>query len=227
MALKYLGLKVILEGNNEIKLHTDEYPIFLHETSAQDEGLRKNVAHMGLSFETRKLLPTIDLFRDWNIKVHDLELERNGVGIAIPFEDPSGNVLHLIEVQIRDVPPFEGLRLYNSGMSVSSMSKAMDFYENILGFKEWSRNYLPKALPLMHQDGTFAFMIHNDTSLNKNSAEYGIYPQITLLLIVPDLIKYQNYLTSRDIVFFKREDFIVVRDPEGNLIEILQKAIGK
>jgi len=30
-----------------------------------------------------------------------------------------------------------------------------------------------------------------------------------------------------NIVFFKREDFIVVRDPEGNLIEILQKAIGK
>jgi len=140
----------------------------------------------------------------------------------VPIEDPSGNILHLIEVQIREVPFFTGLRVYNSGMVINEMTKALDYYENILGFEEWSRNYLPDAMPLKHKDGSFAFMVHQKKELDENSAIYGEHPQIVLILEVADILTYKSYLTGKNIKVAKKNDKLIIRDPEGNFIEVIE-----
>ncbi len=215
-----LGFEVELENNEEIKLKTNSFPIYLYKATIKKPRNISTEAHVGLSLETEKLLPTIDKMRKLKVKFHDLELVRNGVGIAIPFEDPSGNIIHIIEVQIKEVPEFEGLRVYNSGVSVKELSKAIDFYETTLGFGEWSRDFLPNALPLKHKDGSFAFMLHHKNSLVSNSSKYGSTPSMSLVFNTLNISEFESYLNIKNIHFEKIKNTLILYDLEGNSHEI-------
>ena len=163
--------------------------------------------------------------RQQGVVFSDTLLARNGVGISVPFEDPSGNLLSLIEVQIVDVPRFEGFRIYNCGVNVTKMEDALNFYETTLGFKEWSKNYLPAAMPLKHvQDDSFAFMIHYKNGLKPSANKRGRNAQFSLVLEVNDPDAIKEYFASGGIEYEDQEDHLVCRDPSGNYVEILFKS---
>ncbi len=216
----HLNLEFISKQEDQIMLNTNTWPIILEKAKGKATGNYPNEARTGLSFQTYKLLPRIDDFRDQGVVLHDSLLSRNGVGISIPFEDPSGNVFTSIEVQIRPIEAFEGLQIYNTGVTISDMDAATHFYKNILGYEEWSRNYLPAALPLKHSDGSFAFMIHYKEGLKKNTSSYGKHSQIVLLMETDDLDPVKSKLEKENISFTSKNDRIVCRDPEGNYVEI-------
>ncbi len=217
---KTLNLEVTDRNKQRITLNSNTWPIILEVAEGKTVGNYPNAARTGLSFQTYKLLPRIDDLRDQGVMLHDSLLNRNGVGISIPFEDPSGNVISAIEVQIREIESFEGLRIYNTGVTIADMDAAIHFYEKILGYEEWSRNYLPDALPLKHSDGSFAFMIHYKKGLQKNLAVYGKHSQIVLMMETQDLDQIKLRLKNERISFTSKSDRIVCRDPEGNFIEI-------
>lgn len=218
----FLGFKLLKKERSLLILETNTYPIHIALSQARIDRDIPAQSHTGMSLLVHKLLPSIEVFRSYGYKVYDSLLSRNGVGIDVPIEDPSGNFLHLIEVQIREVPPFEGFRVYNSGLVVSDISKAEEFYIDKLGFEAWSRSYLPDALPLKHNDGSFAFMLHQDTSLTRNTATYGVAPQLNLIFTTPDLEDAKKALLESNIEYVDQEDKLLVKDTYQNLIEIIQ-----
>ncbi|MEP5610963.1 MAG: VOC family protein [Cyclobacteriaceae bacterium] len=215
-----LGLQVSARNAKEVELKTNQWPITLALAKERSADGYPSNARTGLSFQTHKLLPQIDNFRKMGVKLHDSLLSRNGVGISIPFEDPFGNVMTILEVQIRDVERFEGVKVYNTGVTIADMDAATAFYEGVLGFEEWSRDYLPDALPLKHFDGSFAFMIHYKKGLKKNPAMYGKNSQIVLVMSTSNLDDVKSKLKSKGIQFESKKDRIIIQDQEGNLTEI-------
>ncbi|MEO1050999.1 MAG: VOC family protein [Bacteroidota bacterium] len=217
-----LGFEVKDKNESEVVLKTGSWPIYLQKSNSQTTSDYPKVARTGLAIQTAKLLPRIDHFREQGIPFFDSLLQRNGVGISIPFEDPSGNVLNLIEVQIRQVPTFQGLKIYNTGVTISNMETATQFYEDILGFEEWSRAYLPAALPLKHADGSFAFMIHCKEGLTDSQRDYGTSPQMVLMFSTSDMATIKRHLQNNEVVFKDLTDSIICQDPAGNFIEIIE-----
>ncbi len=198
----------------------EAFPIFFEKGKVHHESDYPESSRTGLVVYVDKLLPEIDRLRDKNVKIYDKLLERNGVGIAIPFEDNSGNVLGLMEVQVFDVGRFSGLKVYNCGVTISDMDKALGFYRDFLGFKEWSRNYLPAAIPLKNVDSSFAFMIHYEKGRNDNTSGYGDFPQMRLMFSVIDLEQAEAYFMQKGHKVYKLKDFILLQDPFGNWIEV-------
>ncbi len=220
-----LGLDAATKSKDQVTLATNAWPIILEKVGGTAAGNYPSAARTGLSFQTYKLLPRIDALRRQGVSLYDSLLSRNGVGISIPFRDPSGNVLNTIEVQIREIEQFEGVRIYNTGVTISDMDAAIRFYEEILGFEEWSRNYLPDALPLKHTDGSFAFMIHYKEGLQKNSTAYGEQSQIVLMMKTTKLEELKSKLRKEKVKFESKKDGIVCRDPEGNFVEIVKSSV--
>jgi catechol-2,3-dioxygenase len=215
MNLKETGDSILITGQS--------FPIFLTESEQKSTNRYPKLSRTGLTLQTDKLLPTIDQLRRAKIHIFDTLLSRNGVGISIPFQDPSGNVLSLMEVQVYDPGKIEGFQVYNSGITISNMDSAIHFYQKIMGFEDWSRNYLPQALPLKNREGTFAFMIHYRKGLLKNDAEYNVHPQITLILKTNDLEEAKVHLEQSNIQVVKRSDHLICRDFEGNWLEIVNE----
>ncbi|MEP1095435.1 MAG: VOC family protein [Cyclobacteriaceae bacterium] len=220
---RILGFKVSGQTESQLELETNTWPITLALASEMAAPGYPANARTGLSLQTHKLLPQIDAFREKGVKLHDSRLSRNGVGISIPFEDPFGNVMTIIEIQIREVVKFEGVKIYNTGVAIPNMDAATAFYEGILGYEEWSRDYLPAALPLKHSDGSFAFMIHYEKGLAKNANTYKKNSQIVLLMSTPNLESVKSGLNKESIVESKK-GFLVLRDPERNLVEVTESS---
>ncbi len=218
----FLGFKPLQKERSRLILKTNIYPIHIALSRERMDREITSESHTGMSLLVHKLLPSIEVVRSSGYKIYDSLLSRNGVGIDIPIEDPSGNLLHLIEVQIMEVPPFEGFRVYNSGITVSDINQAEELYIQKLGFEAWSRNYLPDALPLKHKDGSFAFMLHQDTSLNENTATYGITPQLNLMLTTPNLEVTKKILSESSVEYVDKEGKLLVKGPYQNLIEIIE-----
>ena len=215
-----LGLGVE-EDSTGTRITGQTFPILIEATGSPGLNEYPLKARTGLTFIVDKLLPAIDQLRANHVPVYDTLLARNGVGISIPFQDPSGNVLNLIEVQTYNIGKPFGTKVYNTGVTLSNLDSAIIFYQKILGFEDWSRNYLPAALPLKHKDGSFAFMIHNTPGLRFNDQDFDKFPQLTLMLTTNDIRKAKKYLQSADIEIHAKPNMLICRDYEGNWLEII------
>ncbi|MEP1033286.1 VOC family protein [Ekhidna sp.] len=218
----FLGLEIENRKANVVELNTGQYPIYLIQSGRHVERDLLVESHYGISFLTSKLLPSIDKARESKVKIYDTLLSRNGIGIHIPITDPSGNLLHLMEVQIGKQPNFNGFRLYNSGMTINNMKEAEGFYKQQFGLLDWSRDYLPDALPLKHSDGSFAFMLHQDNNLLPSTLEFGTSPGVVLMLQTVDISAYAKFLNSIDRKYLMKEGRILVRDTNENTIEVVE-----
>lgn len=221
-----LGFEIEKEYKNDlIKLSSSTVPVYLSKALKTS-----GIAHTTISLQVNKLLPVIDSYRVKGVKMDDSSLQRNGVGIHINFEDPSGNKLSLMEVQIFDAPEVKEPQIYNVGISTNDVEGAEVFYTKKMGFEVFSRNYLPKALPLKHSDNSFAFMIHKNEEIAASPAvSYPDESQIVFLFESKDLEKTRDELTKRGIDFVfenpKKDalgSYIAFYDNLGNVFEIYE-----
>ena len=205
------GMKILNQG----------FPIYIEKAGSATSDNYPKQSMTSLTVLVDHLLPTIEDLKSNSVYFFDTLLTRNGVGISIPFSDPSGNIINLMEVQVYDPGPLNQIRVYNTGITASNMDSARYFYQNLLGFEESSTDYLPYALPLMHRkDQTFAFMIHWKKGLKKAKKPYGTAPQMSISLEVDDLDGAWTYLTSLGLPVTKKENQLVCKDPDGNWVEI-------
>ncbi len=215
-----LGFEVV-NSQAGIMLLNKVFPIYIEEADHLSANDYPQESRTGLTLHVNHLLPTVDALKKKNVSFYDTLLARNGVGIAIPFEDSSDNVISLMEVQIYDPGPLNGIQVYNTGIAISNMDSARYFYQKLLGFDDWSTNYLPDALPLKHKkDQTFAFMIHWKKGLKKSKKYFVSAPQMILMFEVENLKFAQEYLESMKVDVTKRGSRLICQDPEGNWIEI-------
>lgn len=219
----FLGLEEVSNGAHGMELSTGQYPIYLVRSQKHISRDLHVESHYGISFLVSKLMSAIDQARNEGHQLYDTMLSRNGVGIHIPISDPSGNLLHLMEVQVRKIPKFEGFRLYNSGSTLNDMPAAEIFYKKHLGFEDWSRDYLPDALPLRHSDGSFAFMLHENKELSLSTYQYGTSPGVVLMLEANNLEDLVSYLNEQNIKYEKQEDMVLIKDSNQNIIEIIER----
>ncbi len=219
-----LGFQMEEQSKESAILNTGSFPIHLSK-SAQSNGTDyEKHERTALSIQVSKLLPAIDALRAKGVNLLEGHLQRNGVGISIPFKDPFGNLLSLIEVQIREVPAFEGFQIYNTGITSGDMDKAISFYEGILGFEEWSRDYLPQAMPLKHKDQSFAFMLHYKAGLAPRSRKFGTESEINLLFSSSDLSKTISGLKQQGVEMVSvSKTRAAFKDPFGNICELVEK----
>ena len=189
--------------------------------------IRDREVKTGVVFQVNKLLTTYKKLKEKGVQFYDNELERNGVGVAIPFRDPFGNKLWLMEVQIIEVTQFKEPVIYNFGNQVTDIEESENFYLDILGFKALTRKYLPNALPLGHGDHSFAFMLHPTVGLKTSDVEYPDECQIMLMFYTTNLSSMGNKLRINGIpILVETNESIVFKDPAGNIIEVTNIKYG-
>ncbi len=218
-----LGFKVE-KDRDRLFIADQSINLVIEETTEGNQNEYPFRVRTGVSLLVNKLLPAIDQFRDRHVYLYDTLLARNGVGISIPLRDPFGNVINLIEVQVFDRGPVHEPTIYNAGVTISDMDKAIAFYEGVLGFEEWSRNYLPAALPLKHADGSFAFMIHYQKDIKTTNQSYLLSPGMSLQFEVENLDGARAYLEQAGINVLGNHEKLFCQDPEGNWLEIVGSA---
>lgn len=212
---------------NQLSLKTNSFPLELVLVKEENNTNYKQEAHAKVSFLANDLLPTIDRLRSVGVPFQEKELSKNGVGVHIPFQDPSGNQHTIIEVQIRTVPSFEEPRIYNTGFNVVDMEAAASFYVEKLGFEVFSEDYLPAALPLKHSDNSFAFMLHYKNEMQQARPSYPKQAQTLLMFETKQLERSIAILKTKGITFLSDEiqsnsrgKYIAFKDPSGNISEL-------
>lgn len=181
-------------------------------------------SYANIAFQVNTLLPAIDKLREQGIKFEEDKLLRNGIGIGIPFFDPSGNRHFLVEQQVRQTPEFKGIKIYNVGFKVPDINEARKFYVEKLGFEVYSENYLPAALPLKHKAGSLAFMLHFDGTVSNSRNTDPDESQTVLVFESSDLERTVEYLKDQDVTFISFYKLkAVFSDPFGNILLLIEK----
>jgi len=148
--------------NDGIHLHINKVSK-IRANNFQEESRTSIVLH------TNNLDSLITSFKTKGITSIDGKTE-NGVGYAAAYIDPFLNKIYFMEQSKIPVPWFKEPKIYNTGYSMDNLEKAKEFYCDGLGFNIQTTKYLP-ALPLNHQDGSFAFMLHKK---NVTTTTYNI-----------------------------------------------------
>lgn len=215
-----------LTEDNKIQLQAGHFPIQLVEVSEKNPARYHQHARVSLTLQVDQLLPAIDRLRKRGVKFHEQDLQRNGVGISIPFRDPSGNLLSLMEVQVGNIQSFEGIRVYNTGITSADMKKARAFYQGILGFLDWSTAYLPAAMPLKNVDGSFAYMLHQKSGLVPKTSPDINRSRMSLAFSTSNLQAALDHLKNNNVSIVEKDDdlkHLIFQDPFGNFCVLREK----
>ncbi len=184
---------------NEVVLQSTPYSIKLGLAEVNNSTNYSTEAHAKVAFQVNKMLSTFQSMKNIGVSFYENNLSKNGIGIGLPFSDPFGNKHTLVEVQVRQMEHFEEPSVYNMGFNVPEIETAQNFYTEIMGFEVYSTDYLPSALPLKHNDDSFAFMLHHVNETNLASTEYPRESQSILLFTTDDLESSIRYLKGKKV----------------------------
>jgi catechol 2,3-dioxygenase-like lactoylglutathione lyase family enzyme len=150
---------------------------------------------------------------------------RSAVGAYATFEDPSGHRHNLEQLD----EPIEGrvlARVYNAGIGVLDMDKAMAFYEGVLGMPVFSRDYYPPAM-VFDRTGVSSFIL-SDKAVSSR-ATYTPDAFSGLAFETADIVSTMATLRERGVEFFDETPVnagpVLVasfQDPFGNVHELIE-----
>lgn len=142
----------------------DRNPIYLEQVGYPLRPPEGNEARASVAFQTRDIRAAITRLRERGVAFLSEEPSAVGVGQAIRFRDPFGNIHSLLEHTVSEVPPFDEPEVYNSGFKHPDADTASlrALIVDRLGFTVRTERYFPPSLPIGHRDGTFAFMLHEN-----------------------------------------------------------------
>jgi catechol 2,3-dioxygenase-like lactoylglutathione lyase family enzyme len=237
-----LGLAVLSDAAypENLLLDGSVLPLRLERTTHAAPVDYPQVAQTILVFETADLVATMARLKAHHVRFLTDPPEPYGfnqetgrpLGLTTKVRDPSGNVHSLVEQQVRRDTTLAGIRIYNVGYYLPDMQAARAIYNDKLGFIPMTENYLPAALPLLHADGSFAFMLHERSDLKPATINY---PEDTQSLIVfsttnlhaaAEALRHQGVTLLHDKPQESPEGkYLAFRDRFGNVAEILEQPL--
>lgn len=132
-----------------------------------------------IMLRVKELAGTAARFRELDIPLVTGNANPLHVGVTDCFLDPFGNVHSLVELSDPDGEPVQEPCVYNVGlrMPISGVSGARHIYTDILGFMVASERFYPPTLPLVHADGSPAFVIYDKPAfLDDFRSKAALYP---------------------------------------------------
>ena len=195
-----IGFEIKSKGNYPIyvSLVTNDIELILEKTEIAKEVAYDKVSQTALTLQVNDLRKAIKRYKDKGIKFIS-KIEEVGVGIAVQFKDPFGNVHSLLEQQIVRDPEFKEPRIYNVGFYLNNIPEARKLYTKILNFPVRTEKYFPPALPLSNWDGSFGFMLHEGKELEICESNYFTDSQTIIMYGTDDVQMAFNYLKSEGI----------------------------
>ena len=186
-----------------------------------------NGARTTLNLIVKDLSSKITELENKGIKIIHKASQKAAVGIWKAILDPFGNIVNLIENE-----NFKGNldrpKVYNISVVVTDMDRAVDFYDNILGFDIFSVKYYPPVVPLKTEGVISSIALHE--SADKPAVKkYPDGTQTFLVMQVDNLNATINYLKEMGVEFIHNTPqqaaigiYAAFKDPFGLIHELVE-----
>jgi len=183
-------------------------------------------AHLNLQVED--LARSLEQLRERKVPLLREEPAQAAIGPHMPITDPSGNLLHVVELSYHE-GPLPKPRVFNFGIKLTDMEKARSFYCDVLGFEVFSEEYYPPVIPL-RKSGALPLVLH-ETAERVAHAPAPSQAQVNLLLAVEEVSRAVRELESRGVEFLEDEPrrtpvgiLAAFRDPFGNVHQLIERS---
>ncbi len=180
-------------------------------------------SRFNLNLYVENLPSYIERYRQAGVRFLDDTLRTAGVGRYTRFLDPSGNQLHLMELNY-DHPPVSRPTVYNLGLRVTDMATARRFYEELFGFEVLSEAYYPPVIPYKLRG---IQLILHEGGVIRTTPDYPSGTQTILALATDNIAAIADSLTRAGHTVQACQTTesdgapcLVVRDPDGNVVEV-------
>ncbi len=233
-----LGFAVLSDEHKPATITLDGggLPIILEPTTRPAQAGYPEASQTSLSLETYDLAATMAHLKAREVAFlqdppipYGRNEEGTPLGLTTKFEDPSGNIISLVEQQFRRGDAFSGIRIYNAGFYLPDIEKARTFYCDLLGFVALTEQYYPN-IPLGYTDHAFAFMLHGQAQIQHAAAVYPETAQLLLVFSTSDLGKAAKLLDKQGVIVLDEtprtlagERYIAFQDPFGNVSEVYER----
>lgn len=199
-----------------------ETPLFLTQSASAELRHGESMPRTSLVFQTTDIAERQEQWRQRGVDFLDPEPTPNGVGVASRWRDSFGTVYALLEQRIAAPPPFTEPHIYNYGFVHRDVGAVRGFYIDLLGFAVRTESFFPPALPLGNADGSFGFMLHQDTEIAETAQRPIDGAGVSILFATDDLEAAEAYLRAADVPV-RRVDpaerggrrVLIIRDPAG------------
>lgn len=230
-----LGFERVPEASRdlEVALTSGSLRVILTRLAEVSEPAPRYVREqVTLNFFVGDLDATMTAWRQAGVTFHDDQPQPISIGRAAAFDDPSGNVLHVLEIEGR--PAKQAPQVFNLSLNVADIDRAIDIYCHELGFEIFSLGYFPPTVPLRRRGG-IPLVIHEeprpaDASAAGNAGrprergEHGEHGDcaagIRVIFEVRDAAATLDRLVARGAWRMASRGDLLFRDPAGIVHEI-------
>ena len=226
-----MGFEISNRNNypNQVELKNDsELKLFLSLSKDKYQHSENNEERVSVTFQSNNLLQTIKNLKAKDVNFLSIDPFIVGVGIAIKFRDPFGNVHSILEEQVGKKTEFKEPRIYNVGFSNKNWETLREFYCDIIGFNVRTEYYFP-AIPIGNPDGSFAFMLHQNNKLLNSKVDYYKDSQTIIMFSTDNIQKSIQFFKQKDIPVLKantqtnqNEKLIAFKNPIGLVSELIE-----
>lgn len=221
-----LGLEMLTKTYypQVVSLKNDGGHILLYKVENQSD-LKTREYRNYVNFQVNSLDEMTRKLKAAKAEILDDAIQRNAIGHHLVISDPSGNVIHLMELD-KQYGTVENTKLFNVGINVTNLDDAIEFYEAKLGLKVMTHKYWPPILPL--NCNGMEIVLHKSDKVAP--LEYPGSTGAYLILEVPDIEKAMAELKSKGQSFEYDNvinhapvgKYTALRDPFGNVIELIE-----
>lgn len=150
--------------------------------------------------------------------------EKFPLGMSAGFRDPFGNYMHVMELD-KTFGSVEQTQFFNFAIPITDKDEALEFY-GALGFESYTDKYWPPVVPLSGQGMEFILHQSDEVIAQEYPGKVGAF----VILEVPNIYESVKQLEALGMTFLYDKPqthapvgaFIALRDPFGNIVELIQ-----
>lgn len=214
-------------GPELVVLRNGPVELILHKVERRTKIDYPKVSEAHLNLQVENLARSLEQLRERKVPLLREEPAQAAIGPHMPITDPSGNLLHVVELSYHE-GPLAKPRVFNFGITLTDMEKARSFYCDALGFEVFSEDYYPPVIPL-RKSGALPLVLHETAERRAQPADPS-RAQVNLLLAVEDVSRAVRDLESRGVEFLEDEPrrtpvgiLAAFRDPFGNVHQLIER----
>jgi catechol 2,3-dioxygenase-like lactoylglutathione lyase family enzyme len=147
----HLGFRATERGDGWAALENDGVPLVLTVASAAVT-IGEGQSHVRFNFAVADLDAKVTAMKDAGVTF--VSEGKSAVGRYATFLDPSGH-RHNVKQLFQDEHPSGTPRVYDVGIAVTDIDRAVAYYEKRLGFGVRTRSYYPPVIPFDQHGATF------------------------------------------------------------------------